>query len=177
MFDELERQAVAEAAEEGFARASLTLTRRLDLRYPHQGYSLGVDCPLGPLSDSDKPAIKRLFDELHHQMYGQSAPDEAAELVTFRVQTEISVPQLCLPGLKIGTGDPSGARSGERRLYDVDRSQFVTAQAYDRSRLRAGDQIVGPAVIDQLDSTTVILADQQATIDRYGTCIITPREP
>jgi N-methylhydantoinase A len=163
---------LAEAAEEGFARDAVKLTRLLDLRYPHQGYTLPVPCP-AVVADDDKLALKSAFDALHGQVYGQSAPKEDAEIVTFRLQAEIDVPRLELPKLPTGDGNPERARKGERKLFDIDAGRFVTARIYDRARLLAGDRIDGPAIIDQFDATTVVLAGQTATVDPTATLIIT----
>src|ERR1019366_3296526 len=91
LFAELEALALADVAEEGFARDAVTLRRQLDLRYLHQGYQLSVDCPPAALTDADKPVLKAAFDALHRQIYGQSAEAEEAEIVTFRVQAEIAI--------------------------------------------------------------------------------------
>jgi N-methylhydantoinase A len=172
LFGELVEEALAEAAEEGFARDAVKLTRLLDLRYPHQGYTLPVPCP-AVVADDDKLALKSAFDALHGQVYGQSAPKEDAEIVTFRLQAEIDVPRLELPKLPTGDGNPERARKGERKLFDIDAGRFVTARIYDRARLLAGDRIDGPAIIDQFDATTVVLAGQTATVDPTATLIIT----
>jgi N-methylhydantoinase A len=167
LFAALEQEALAEAREEGFAPETVKLTRLLDLRYPHQGYTLAVEC-----AGEDKEAIKRDFDELHRQVYGQSAPGEDAEIVTFRLQAEIAVPKLELAPLPKGDGDSAAARKGERPLYDLDADRFVAAGIYDRAKLKAGDCVAGPAVIEQFDATTLVLAGQAATVDPYGTLVI-----
>jgi N-methylhydantoinase A len=171
LFRELEQQAMAEASEEGFARDAVKLTRLVDLRYPHQGYTLPVACP--PIvGEDDKARLKQAFDALHGQVYGQSAPKEDAEIVTFRLQAEIDVPRLELPKLAQGDGRIDRALKGERPLFDIDASGFVTAKIYDRAKLLAGDRIAGPAIIDQFDATTVVLAGQTATVDATATLII-----
>ena len=167
LFAALEREALAEAREEGFAPEAAKLTRLLDLRYPHQGYTLAVE-----VTGEDKDAIKRDFDELHRQVYGQSAPREDAEIVTFRLQAEIAVPKLELAPLAAGESGSVRARKGERPLYDLDADRFVAAGIYDRAQLKAGDRVAGPAVIEQFDATTLVLAGQAATVDPYGTLVI-----
>jgi N-methylhydantoinase A len=168
LFAALERDALAEAKEEGFAPAEVRLTRLVDLRYPHQGYTLAVQCPAHLSGDEDKAQLKRDFDALHGRVYGQSAPREDAEIVTFRVQSEIDVPQLELKRLEPGDGRVERARTGERRLYDVDTNEAVSAAIYDRAKLKPGDTVVGPAVIEQFDATTLVLGGQAATLDLYG---------
>jgi N-methylhydantoinase A len=172
LFAALEAEALAEAKEEGFAPASVKLTRLIDLRYPHQGYTLGVECPAVLADDDGKAKLKNDFDDLHARVYGQSAPGEDAEIVTFRLQAEIEVPKLELAPLPSGDGTSARARTGERPLFDVDADRFMTAGIYDRAKLAPGDIIAGPAVIEQFDATTLILAGQTATVDRYGLLIM-----
>ena len=66
LFAGLERQAVQEALEEGFDETAVKLNRLIDLRYPHQGYALGVECPDGEIRDVDKADIKSAFDAYQH---------------------------------------------------------------------------------------------------------------
>jgi N-methylhydantoinase A len=172
VFGKLEEQALVEAREEGFAPEAMTLTRLIDLRYPHQGYTLPVECPPDLAGEGAKTRLKRAFDELHHTIYGQAAPGEDAEIVTFRLQSEISVPRLDLSDLPQSSGTLGAALKGERALYDIDGGRFETARIYDRAKLGQGDRIAGPAVIDQFDSTTVVLAGQSATVEDRGVLAI-----
>jgi N-methylhydantoinase A len=171
LFAELELQALAEAKEENFAPDAVRLTRLIELRYPHQGYTLPVACP-GTIAEDDKARLKQSFDDLHAQVYGQSAPMEDAEIVTFRLQAEIEVPHLAFPALPEGDRRAERALKGERELFDVEAGRFVAAKVYDREKLMAGDRLSGPAIIDQFDATTVVLAGQTAKTDGTGTLII-----
>ncbi len=92
-------------------------------------------------------------------------------MVTFRVIAEIAVPRLTLRELDEG-GDASGARIATRPLYDLEAAGFMDAAIYDRSKLRAGDRLEGPAVVQQFDSTTVILAGMSCIVDPWGNLII-----
>ena len=140
------------------------------MRYQHQGYQLAVDCP-ADLSDDGKPALKAAFDAAHKRVYGASAPGEDAEVVTFRVIAEIEVPKLAVPEIE-GGGDAADALVGTRPLYDPDRKEFADANIYDRARLRAGNTFTGPAIVQQFDSTTVVLAAMTCTVDPCGNLII-----
>ena len=124
IFAGLEARARADVAEEGFAPDRVTVTRQVDMRYQHQGYQLPVDCPAGTLAETDKPTLKSDFDSAHQRIYGASAPDEDAEVVTFRVIAEIAVPRLQLPLLAEG-GDASDARIATRPLYDLEVADFM----------------------------------------------------
>ena len=171
IFDELRRLAMADVAEEGLDVAGLRLKQQIDLRYLHQGYYLTVDAPDGAIKDEHKQSIKSAFDGLHRATYGASAPEEDAEVVTLRLVAEIAVPHLKLPRLAAGNG--GDACIDRRAFYDFATTRFVDADVYDRARMRSGDRIKGPAIIEQYDSTTVVLAGQILTVDDFGNLVIT----
>ena len=166
---QLEARALSDAAQEGFDAASVRLVRQVDLRYLHQGYQITVPCPSRDFAEADKLTLKRTFDDHHRRIYGQSAENEDAEVVSFRVLSEVEVPRLELKPIV----RPSGtAAAGEREFYDPETKRWVRARLYDRTRLAPGDRLKGPAIILQFDSTTVILAGQSAEVDDHGIIII-----
>ncbi|HEX8809581.1 MAG TPA: hydantoinase/oxoprolinase family protein, partial [Xanthobacteraceae bacterium] len=171
IFAELRRRATDDVSEEGLDVTELRLKQQIDLRYLHQGYHLTVDGPDGEITQTHKQPIKAAFDDLHRRTYGASAPEEDAELVTLRVVSEVPVPHLRLP--RIAAGRVADARIGERPLYDLTSAEFANAYVYDRARLGADDRIAGPAIVEQYDSTTVVLADQILTVDDFGNLLIT----
>jgi N-methylhydantoinase A len=171
IFAELRRRATDDVSEEGLDVTELRLKQQIDLRYLHQGYHLTVDGPDGEITQTHKQPIKAAFDDLHRRTYGASAPEEDAELVTLRVVSEVPVPHLRLP--RIAAGRVADARIGERPLYDLTSAGFANAYVYDRARLGADDRIAGPAIVEQYDSTTVVLADQVLTVDDFGNLLIT----
>ena len=170
IFAELRRQAMQDVSEEGLDIAALRLTQQLDLRYLHQGYHLTVDGPDGEVTEAHKRPIKSAFDDLHRRTYGASAPEEDAELVTLRLVAEVPVPHLQLP--RIAPGHLADARIGRRPLYDLALAEFADADVYDRARLGANDRIAGPAIVEQYDSTTVVLAGQTLSVDEFGNLVI-----
>ncbi len=169
-FADLEAQALDDVVAEGFPRDAAVLHHQLDLRYVHQGYQLTVDAPARDLVDDDRAAIKSAFNALHRQVYGQSADGEDVEIVTFRLFAEIAVDRFAFPPLAERAG--GAARTGTRPMYDVERRDYVDAGVYQRERLAPGETVAGPAVINQFDATTIVLAGQSARVDAYGTLLI-----
>ncbi|MET0630130.1 MAG: hydantoinase/oxoprolinase family protein [Xanthobacteraceae bacterium] len=176
IFAELRRRALDDVEQEGLDLKALRLKQQFDLRYLHQGYHLTVDGPDGEFTDQHKPAVKSAFDDLHRRTYGASAPEEDAELVTLRLLAEIPVPHLRLAPIARGTGRAADARIGQRPLYDLGRGQFADAGVYDRTRLRAGDRLEGPAIVEQYDSTSVVLAGQALAVDEVGNLLISEQK-
>ena len=174
LFAALEAQAMQEAVEEGFSPSQAKITRLLDLRYPHQGYSLCVPCP-APFDEAARMTVKHAFDSLHQNVYGQSAPNENADIVTFRLQSEIAVPRLSLPELP-RTRRQHGARDqGPAAALRHGAAEIRRVNVWDRAKLLAGDRFEGPAVIEQFDSTTVVLAGQTVSVEAKGTLVIEER--
>jgi N-methylhydantoinase A len=171
LFAALEAQAIGEAKEEGFSPGQIKITRLLDLRYPHQGYSLCVPCA-APFDETVRKTVKNAFDTLHNNVYGQNAPNEDPQIVTFRLQSEIGTPRLELPDLPCTDGKTARAKKGQRRLYDAAKQKFEYVTIWDRAQLLAGDLFDGPAVIEQFDSTTIALAGQSVSVDAKGTLLI-----
>jgi N-methylhydantoinase A len=171
LFEQLRKRALGDAAEEGFSADAVQFHFQVEMRYLHQGYQLAVDCPV-PFQEADKPALKRAFDTLHLQTYGQLAETEESEIVSFRLHAEIAVPQLELQMLPRGDGNPTRAKVGERKLFDIDSETFVSATIYERDRLMPDDRLPGPAIIQQFDTTTIVLSGHALTVDPYGTLII-----
>ena len=73
--------------------------------------------------------------------------------------------------------DLAEARIGQRPLFDLARGDFADAHVYDRAHLRANDQLDGPAIVEQYDSTTVVLAGQTLTVDEGGNLMISEQAP
>jgi N-methylhydantoinase A len=174
LFGALEAQAMQEAGEEGFSLSQVKILRLLDLRYPYQGYSLMVPCPT-TFDETARIAVKRAFDSLHQNVYGQSAPNESADIVSFRLQSEIAVPRLSLQHLPDSDGNTARAIKSQRPLYDVAQQKFAPANVWERAKLQAGDRFDGPAVIEQFDATTIALAGQTILVEANGTLVIAER--
>ena len=170
ILSDLRRQALEDVAQEGLDMKALRLKQQIDLRYLHQGYHLTVDGPDGEVKEAHKQEIKSAFDEAHRRTYGASAPEEEAELVTLRLVAEVPVPHLRMP--RIAPGRAAEARIGQRPFYDLARGEFAESGVYDRTRLGAHDRITGPAIVEQYNSTTVVLAGQALTVDDFGNLLI-----
>ena len=94
-------------------------------RRQHLGYTLPVICPPG-LVDDGRADLERAFDKLHAQVYGQSAPNEDAAIVTFRLQSEIDGLLLEFPPVPAGV-DGERALKSHRKVFDLEAGRFVDA--------------------------------------------------
>ena len=137
----------------------------IDCRYVGQGYELNV--PVGDVALPDLAAIVERFHGLHHGIYGHSS-DDAIEAVTLRVSAFGGRPQASV-ATTIPPGDDARPEPiGQRDMMVRGEQQRVPTPVYRRTSLGAGSVLAGPAIVEQLDSTIVILPGQAARTDEYG---------
>ena len=170
-YEQLETQAIEQMSREGIPSEDVSLVRAADARYVGQGYELEVLAGAGKLEQSDVEDIMERFHEAHIRNYGYASRDNPVEVVNLRVTALASMPR---PNLAHDSqdsgGDPSRALIGHRDVYF--RNEPKTTGVYDRSRLLPGNVIEGPAIVEQLDSTTVVWENQTATVDNYLNLIV-----
>jgi N-methylhydantoinase A len=172
LFQQLIDQAIADLRGEGFNDDEIKIEPYLDLRYAGQGYELTVPCPMPPLSREHVMMMRGRFDTLHEQSSGHKAETEPVELVSLRLVSLGLVPKAKLSPASVTGRNVEAARTAERSVFfGKEHGQLKTA-IYDRGLLEPGHGILGPAIIEQLDTTTVVQPEQQALVDEYGNILI-----
>jgi N-methylhydantoinase A len=175
LFSDFERQGEALLGREGIAPAQRRLVRTLDLRYRGQSHELTVAVPTGALTLQDLERVHEQFHEAHARAYGYAAREDPVELVNVRL-TAIGVsPKPHVKALPPGKGDFNEAVKGVRPVWFSDTSGFTACPIVDRYRLRWGDVVPGPAVIEEVDSTTVVHPGYEALVDDYGNLLLRRR--
>jgi N-methylhydantoinase A len=141
IFAELEGQARAELAAEGFTGAAVSVERAIDARYGGQSYELGVPASADWLES---------FHAVHLQRFGFQRGDALVEAVTLRVTARARVARPHPFQLEEAAGPPTATRA--TRVYSS--GEWRDVQLYKRDSLRAGHQLAGPAVIAEYSATT-----------------------
>jgi N-methylhydantoinase A len=164
-FEDLEQQASIWLDKEGVAPDQRRLARAFDMRYVGQNFELTVEAGDGSLREA--------FLREHERVYGYAAPDEPVQIVALRLTAfgdhELP-PSPALPAA--ASDDPKEARVGERAVYFEEVRDWLRTPVYRRERLRAGHRLPGPAIVEQMDSTTVILGGQEARVDERANLVI-----
>jgi N-methylhydantoinase A len=112
------------------------------------------------------------FDTLHEQSSGHKAETEPVELVSLRLVSLGLVPQAKLSPGKVTGRKVEAAKTGERDVFFGKEHGILTTAIYNREPLEPGHNILGPAIVEQLDTTTVIHPEQEASVDEYRNIII-----
>jgi N-methylhydantoinase A len=171
MFARLSAQALADLRADGFGDAQIAIERAVDMRYAGQGYEITIPCDF---AGDDADSLARLrsdFDAQHRAMFGHSAPDEPVEIVSYRVRGIGKVPPVEMPRFGRTGNSLADARRATRRVrFD---GQTIDCPVYWRDKLDVGLSFAGPAVLDQLDCTTVICPGQVARVDDWKNLIVT----
>ena len=112
------------------------------------------------------------FDTMHEQNSGHKAETEPVELVSLRLISLGLVQQAKLSPGKITGRKVEAAKRGERKVFFGKEHGVLNTQIYHRDLLEPGHKLSGPAIVEQLDTTTVIHPEQEASVDNYRNIII-----
>jgi N-methylhydantoinase A len=168
VFAEMEADAVRWLQAEGIRPAERSLQRLVSLRYRHQGFELTM--PWQDLEpDAALVAACEAFHARHLALYTFDQRDVPVEVVTLHVEAVGRLTPPEMPRLS-----RHGSLSDARRTAQIVHFAEGTEEApvYDRSALGAGAEIKGPAILVQLDSTTLILPGQFGRVDEFGNLIV-----
>ena len=139
------------------------------LRYQHQGFELNVPWASHEGTEAAAAATVAAFHRLHERLYTFAQEDTPVEIVTLRVDARGVFPAPAMLELP-PAGPLEEARTGTQAvLLETGR---VEAAIYARERLGAGARIDGPAILTQLDATTLLLPGEVGTVDRLGNLIV-----
>jgi len=167
-FKKLEAEGRIALMKSGMPTDRIVFERAADMRYVGQEHAVAVSMPANVGSEAARAEVKRRFDDAHDLRYSHSAPEESADIVSLRVS---AIGRLNKPEFpQIPRGDatpPASARRGERAVI-FENSGTVQAAVFDRTKLMAGNVIVGPAIVEEVASTTLVEPGDTVTVNEYG---------
>lgn len=160
-FGGLEEEAAARMTAEGVADADVVLQRTVSMRYLGQWRSLQVDCGRGPGALDE--AVER-FHEQHEREHAFRRDDTPVEIYQLGLTAIGTTPKPSFPARPAVDGEPVPDR---RRPVHFSGAGWVDTAVYDRAALQAGHAFDGPAVVEQLDSTTLVPPGCRAEVDEW----------
>ncbi len=153
--------------EDGIGRVRIRLAGSADCRYLGQGFEVAV--PLRGLGHASLQKLGTDFHELHRTSYGHAAPGEAIEVVTLRLSAFGGLQSPDAAEVPAGgTTPPPQALAGRRAMVLPGLRSRRKVPVLARDELRARNLVDGPAIIEEMDSTTLVLPAQRARVDRLG---------
>ena len=173
MLKDLAQGAAETLAEEGVAAHEQDVTYQVDIRYHGQGMKLTIDVTPEELAQNGIRGITDRFDAEHEQLF-TFALDAEHEIVGLRAVVQGAEKSFINSEGARGGADASGARIHKSRIFAD--GEWREAHIYDRGKLAPGNRIEGPAIVTEMDSTSVILHDHVGIIDDVGNILIWPAD-
>jgi N-methylhydantoinase A len=169
ILSEMASQTRAELRSDGIADAQIISEFEIDVRYAGQAFEVPLTITQDVLNRDGVAGLLARFDAEHLRLFtfNMDTPHEIVNLRAVALGQALDLPAAELPK---GNGDPSAAKMRDHSLWMDGREQ--AAVIYDRSKLKQGDIIAGPAIVIEMDSTTLIEAGCVATVDRVGNILI-----
>ncbi|RQV70323.1 methylhydantoinase [Burkholderia cenocepacia] len=162
LLDEIERDARDNLRDANIVPGTETVTRSADMRLRGQLREIAVPLPAGRIDPAALDEIRASFREVYEALYRAVPPGAIIEALSWRVRVAGPAPDIALhPRHDMQPAD--SASKGTRRAWFGE--AFVNASIYDRYSLRHGDTVAGPAIIEEVESTTVIPPGDTVTVD------------
>ncbi|MDO9573500.1 MAG: hypothetical protein Q7I94_00795, partial [Candidatus Contubernalis sp.] len=171
LFKDLQSKALKELEREGFKYENLHFYHSADLRYPRQAYEINIPLGAEKLNKETLEKMLQEFHDVHLKTYGYNRQEEMIELVNVRLSVVGKMHSFQIKAERMVDRDLGEAKNSFRSIYYD--GKFIKTPVYNRDKLTPGGKIEGPAVVEQLDSTTVITPGKTAYIDSYRNLIIT----
>jgi N-methylhydantoinase A len=172
-YQELEAQGGTSLEREEVRPEDISFLRQVDMRYVGQSYELTVPLPAEQLDASKVDRVLEQFHIEHDRAYGYSAPTEPVEFVNLRLTAIGKIAKPRLRELEGNNTDIAAAQKATRSVYFAESDGYVECPIYDRYLLGPGSILTGPAIVEEIDSTTVIHPGYSAQVDRFGNLILT----
>jgi N-methylhydantoinase A len=173
MFKKMQAEGMKVLESQKVKPSNMTFLRQLDMRYFGQGYELTVPV-LAPLTREEFDRVIESFHSKHEAVYGYAVRGENVELVNARLVAVGIVTKPRLTKQKLFEREPAaGALLTTRDVFFEKYEDSVKCPVYIREKLKPGNLISGPAVIEQYDATTVVYPDWKARVDIFGNLLMT----
>jgi N-methylhydantoinase A len=167
-FTVLEESATETLAEEGSKPEQMALRRFLDMRYRGQEYTLPVPVVEDLRAVTDFGSIRARFDQLHQEHYGHSAPKEPVMMVNLRLSA-LGKTENKLPLAAASREEDRGVRGRRPVIFE---NTPVECPIYLRSGFKSGDNLEGPAVIEDIGATILVYPGDKMQVNEFGHLVI-----
>jgi len=174
-FEEIENEALEMLARDGVVGDDAVVRRLADCRYVGQGYELRVPVSSGRVTKETITGVKESFHDIHEKEYKRRFDEWDVEIVNIRVEAIGKIKAIEWHEIEAGGEAPDAEALTSRRdvLFEIDGEiRAIATPHYSREKLKAGNVVNGPAIVEQVDSTTLIPPHLSGKIDSFGNIII-----
>ncbi len=172
VYGEVEKKATNLLLQEGVACSHIRFVREVDIRYRGQSSELRVPLRNASLDEDLVSELNEDFFAAHRRSYGFAVDTEPTEIVNIRLSTLGSVPRPKRREIPRGKASPEAALKEQRPVWLTPHERPEMTNIYDRYLLKSGNRFSGPAIVEEIDSTTLILGGCAVEVDGYGNLLI-----
>lgn len=176
IYNEMREESISKIKDIGFRRDAITLRYFSGMRYVGQAHEVRLEVPAEIVENRmDHDSVDKLadmFHQRHENLYSHSSPNAAVEFITLSVSAIGPVPKVPMFEITMGTGSADQAKKATRMVYFEEFNSYIGCPTFERALLRANNVLVGPAIVEQMDTTIVIPPKHTAKVDQYGNIII-----
>jgi N-methylhydantoinase A len=172
LFAEMMGEATAALRHAGVTDSDMTFERTADMRYRGQRKELAVDLPVKNLKRDGVAILRKSFEKIYAKIYHRTHDDHPVEALAWRLVAKgPPITRQSSGGKKTVRAQKAKPRTLRPMMFDG-WSRPRSCEVHSRYDLKAGHTIVGPAVIEEAESTTVVGPGGKATIDGFGNIVI-----
>jgi N-methylhydantoinase A len=171
LLDEMAAEGRKVLESSGLGRHEISFQRTADMRYIGQGHEVSVALPDGALSLDDFPRIAAAFEGTYEALYGRKGPDVPLEVINWRVVASGPRPDTNLK-LPRDHSQRSDARKTARLAYFPEQGRYVETVVYDRYGLQPGMEFLGPAIVEERESTLIVGVHARARVDEQLNVVV-----
>ncbi|MBI4529151.1 MAG: hydantoinase/oxoprolinase family protein [Deltaproteobacteria bacterium] len=148
--------------------------RFMDLRYIRQVHEVTIELPHGEreLTLEDLRRLFDIFHDRHEALYAFKRTNFPVEIINLRLDVVGVRKPVELERIAANGGAPAAALKGTRPVYFEDLKEYVETAVYDGSSMKPGQRVAGPAIVEEPETTLVVLPGQELTLDPYQTYVI-----
>ena len=171
-FQGMEGDARVQMAGEGLPADKMTARRFLDVRYVGQSFELTVEYPNRPARTELTKVVGDAFYKAHLRRFGYADRNEPVEVVNLRLKMDVAMEKPQVARQSASRPDSSAALIGEAEV--VFQQGPLMSPLYQRDDLVCGNRISGPALVIQMDATTVVPPGWGGAVDPFGNLLLEP---
>ena len=177
-FAEMENEGRRVLISEGIAGDKISVIYSLDLRYLGQYHEVKVEIPVIDIKDCNWEKIAETFHPIHNRLYGYSLKEEKTpvELINLRLICIGNTEKPTFSLRDYAGENPEKAFKKERPVFIPGENVFKKIPVFDALKLEFGNQIKGPAILEQVNTTAFITPDYNVMVDKYGSYTVYDRK-
>ena len=170
LFSEMEREGISLLESEHIPKNRIQFVYSIDMRYVKQYHEVNVNVSKGEILRGKLESIAKKFHPEHNRLYGYSLEELATpiEVINLRLTCSGKTDKPKFLKMKYAGPDPSRAFKKKRRVYLPNKKRFQEVPVFDGDKLRFGNKIEGPAIIEQVNTTTFVSPEFSVVCDAYG---------